>query len=72
MTDAKGELWKSWFRGEWGTTIREIIAEADPSIFDRQAIEGRVRAKGDRIRNAHRLFALVIFELWRLDYGAAP
>lgn len=57
-----------WFRGEWGVVMREILDDADPHLFDRAAVGDLMRSQEKGIANAHRIFALVIFELWRKEY----
>ena len=59
----------AWFADAWGGPMREILREADPALFDRQVIEGLIAGQERGYRNAHRLFALVIFELWRRAYA---
>jgi asparagine synthase (glutamine-hydrolysing) len=60
-----------WFRGDWGTYMREVLANADPTLFDRKAIQSFVTGQERGLANSHRLFALTIFELWRREYGAS-
>lgn len=60
----------SWFRGEWGTYVEEVLREADPAIFARPAIDRLIADQRRGRVNMHRLFALTIFELWRREYGA--
>jgi asparagine synthase (glutamine-hydrolysing) len=58
----------SWLQGQWGRYVERVLADADPRIFDpatvRELIDGQQRGYS----NAHRLFALVMFELWRREY----
>jgi asparagine synthase (glutamine-hydrolysing) len=58
----------AWFRGDWGRYMRDVLAEADPSLFDRKAIESLIAGQELGLVNSHRIFALVIFELWRREY----
>jgi len=58
----------TWFRGDWGRYMREVLAEADPALFDRDTIQGLIAGQEMGLVNSHRIFALVIFELWRREY----
>jgi len=58
----------TWFRGDWGRYMREVLAEADPALFDQGAIRSLIAGQEMGLVNTHRIFALVIFELWRREY----
>jgi asparagine synthase (glutamine-hydrolysing) len=58
-----------WLRGTWGSYFRDVLAEADSSIFDRTFVETLLRGQERRLNNGHRLYALLMFELWRRAYG---
>jgi asparagine synthase (glutamine-hydrolysing) len=60
-----------WFRGATGDAVETILAEADPSIFDRDTIRSLMRGQRKGRQNARRLFALTMFELWRREYGVS-
>jgi len=60
-----------WFRGEWGRFMQDVLQEADPGIFDRKVIHRLLARQRQGFSNAQRLFVLVIFELWRREYGIA-
>jgi asparagine synthase (glutamine-hydrolysing) len=57
--------------GKWKSFFREVLFDADQHYFNRNAVaklfEGQDRGRG----NAERLFALVLFELWRREYKIA-
>jgi len=57
-----------WFKGPWGTYMREVLSEADPALFDRKVIQSFVTGQERGFVNSHRLFALTLFELWRREY----
>jgi asparagine synthase (glutamine-hydrolysing) len=59
-----------WFQGEWGSYMREVLAEAPPTLFDQAAIRDVLRQQEKGRPNTQRLFALTMFELWRRHYGA--
>lgn len=59
----------SWLRqGAWRRFFRDVLLGSDNGLFNRQAL-ARVLDGQDRGRaNSERLFALVMFELWRREY----
>jgi asparagine synthase (glutamine-hydrolysing) len=59
----------AWLTGEWGTFLRDVLQSADPAIFRREAIDDLFAGHAKWGNQAHRLFALAIFELWRREYG---
>jgi len=62
-------LLASWLRqGAWRQFFRDVLLGSDNGLFNRQAL-ARVLDGQDRGRaNSERLFALVMFELWRREY----
>lgn len=58
----------AWFKQEWGTYMKGVLGEADPRLFNRQAIEHLLYLQAHGYSNHQRLFALTIFELWRREY----
>ncbi len=58
-----------WFRGDWGRFIEDVLSEADPALFDPPTVRSLVRGQSRGLANTQRLFALVMFELWRRHYG---
>ena len=58
-----------WFKGPWGRMFESVLAEADPALFDRRAIEQLIAAQRKGLANTNRLFALTLFELWRREYA---
>jgi asparagine synthase (glutamine-hydrolysing) len=59
----------SWFRGEWGDFMRQVLLEAPTELFEPSIIRSLVRGQQRGYSNTQRLFALVMFELWRREYG---
>ena len=57
--------------GPWHSYFREVLLGSDSKLFDRKAVgellDGQARGRA----NSERLFGLVMFELWRRDYGAS-
>ncbi|HEY4641950.1 MAG TPA: asparagine synthase (glutamine-hydrolyzing) [Thermoanaerobaculia bacterium] len=58
----------TWFKGDWGAFMRDVLRSADPALFDRRIIDGVIAGQERGLSNAHRIFALTMFELWRRDY----
>ncbi|MBC8488016.1 MAG: asparagine synthase (glutamine-hydrolyzing) [Bacteroidetes bacterium] len=58
-----------WFKGNWGTYFEQVLREADSSLFDQTVIRQLINYQRRGFLNSQRLFALVIFELWRRNYG---
>jgi asparagine synthase (glutamine-hydrolysing) len=57
----------AWFKGQWGAFFRDVLSE-DGSIFERSAVDRLVAGQHQGRSNMQRLFALVMFELWRREY----
>jgi asparagine synthase (glutamine-hydrolysing) len=58
---------QAWLAGEWGTMMRGVLAEADPDIFNREAL---TRLFESHLGNfSQRIFALTVFEMWRRTYN---
>ena len=58
-----------WFKGSWGTYFEQVLREADSNLFDQTIIRQLINYQRHGFLNSQRLFALVIFELWRRNYG---
>jgi asparagine synthase (glutamine-hydrolysing) len=59
---------EAWFAGEWGTMMRDVLAQADPALFQPQAITDLFDRQARTGNQLYRLFALTMFELWRREY----
>lgn len=59
----------AWFGGAWGRYLREVLDEADPSLFRRPVIDDLLAGQARGRPNMQRLYALAFFELWRRTYG---
>jgi asparagine synthase (glutamine-hydrolysing) len=59
----------SWFRGEWGVYMRQVLEEAPATLFAPAVIHGLVEGQRRGYSNTQRLFALVMLELWRREYA---
>ncbi len=58
----------SWLQnGPWGDYFREVLTGPD-ATFDRKAVEALLAGQSRGRTNSERLFALVVFELWRRHY----
>jgi len=59
----------SWFRGNWGTYMCEVLSQADPHLFDQATVHSFVLGQRKGRVNSQRIFALTMFELWRREYN---
>ena len=60
-----------WFRGTFGGFVAEVLADADRDLFDQRYLRRLMRAQRRGFINEDRLFALVMFELWRRTYAVS-
>jgi len=58
----------AWLAGEWGGLMRDVLASASDDLFRRAAIDDLLEGQRRFGNQAHRIFALMIFELWRNEY----
>ena len=61
----------SWFHGEWGNFMVEVLTQATPELFSQDAITELIRRQRQGARNGLRLFAITVFELWRRHYDVS-
>jgi asparagine synthase (glutamine-hydrolysing) len=61
----------AWYRGRWGSFMQEVLEGIDPGLFDRSYLRAMSDRQTGRMPNTQRLFALVVFELWRRAYRIA-
>jgi asparagine synthase (glutamine-hydrolysing) len=60
----------SWLREErWNRFFRDVLLDPLQTTFDHSAIADLFRGQARGRANGERLFALVMFELWRREYG---
>jgi asparagine synthase (glutamine-hydrolysing) len=58
-----------WLRSEPGLGyFREVLLESDNAFFSRKAVSALLDGQAKGRANSERLFALVMFELWRREY----
>ncbi len=62
---------REWFKGDWGNMMREILSEAPRDLFCPRFISSLLNGQKNGRSNGERLFALVLFELWRREYKVA-
>jgi asparagine synthase (glutamine-hydrolysing) len=61
-----------WFRGDLRDLAGDVLLARD-GLFRREAVEGLLREHAaSRADNGHRLWCLVMLELWRARYASAP
>jgi len=59
----------AWLQsGPWKAFFRETLLGADSTVFSREAVSGLLDGQARGRTNSERLFALVLFELWRREY----
>ena len=58
----------SWFKGECGIYIEAVLEKSDPRLFDQEVVQTLLYGQRHGYSNTQRLFALVMFELWRREY----
>jgi asparagine synthase (glutamine-hydrolysing) len=57
-----------WFKGEWGTFMKSVLFSND-SWFDHAMVTELIAGQERGLANTQRLFALMMFELWRKTYN---
>ena len=59
----------SWLRaGPWNAFFRDTLLGSDDTVFDRSVVSRLLAGQARGGGNSERLFALVLFELWRREY----
>jgi asparagine synthase (glutamine-hydrolysing) len=59
----------AWLKGGRFRELFHSVLLDQNSIFDRKVVEQLLKGQDRGLRNSDRLFALVIFELWRKEYA---
>lgn len=60
----------SWLQsGPWQSFFREVLLGSDNTLFNRKAVNTLLDGQAQGRANSERLFALVMFELWRREYN---
>jgi asparagine synthase (glutamine-hydrolysing) len=59
----------SWFRGEWLDYASSILSGVNPDWFDKNTVLEILKRHRMGMANSHRLFSLIMFELWRREYN---
>jgi asparagine synthase (glutamine-hydrolysing) len=59
----------AWLKkGTWRQFFYETLLESENPLFDRRSVKGLLDGQDKGRANSERLFALVMFELWRREY----
>jgi asparagine synthase (glutamine-hydrolysing) len=58
-----------WFEDEWGEFFREVLLGSNRDLFRQNTMEGLLAGQAKGRNNTVRLFGLVMFSLWRKEYG---
>jgi len=62
----------SWLQnGAWKQFFHETLLGSNDTLFNRQYVKGLLHGQARGRANSERLFALVLFELWRKEYGVS-
>lgn len=59
-----------WFQGPWKPLIHDLVATGSP-LFDKKAFSELLLTLQGSERGSHRLFQLIVLELWRREYNVA-
>ncbi len=60
----------TWLQqGPWLDFFKETLLDSPDSLFDKNAVAGLFEGQRKGYANSEKLFALVLFELWRKNYG---
>lgn len=60
-----------WLNGTWMPFFTEVLDQTDRRLFSRTMIDHLLQGQQKGYANTSRLFALVMFELWRRHYNIA-
>ena len=60
-----------WLKGAWGPYFEEVLRGLPPEFFNERFVSDLIRSQQRGYANTQRLFALLIFELWRRHYRIA-
>ena len=59
----------SWLQsGPWKAFFHETLLGSDNTLFERKAVSSLLQGQARGRANSERLFALLMFELWRREY----
>ncbi len=59
----------SWLQsGPWKAFFHDTLLGSDDTVFNREVVSGLLDGQARGRANSERLFALVLFELWRREY----
>jgi asparagine synthase (glutamine-hydrolysing) len=58
----------AWLRADWGEVCADVVMQCDRQLFNPKMIKGLLTGQRRGFSNTSRIFALVMFELWRRQY----
>lgn len=62
----------SWLdSGPWRDLFNDVLLGRGGCLFNKAVVEKMLNGQARGLRNSERLFALVLFELWRREYGVS-
>jgi asparagine synthase (glutamine-hydrolysing) len=63
---------KDWLKGgEWKDFFHDVLLSSENTTFNKKVVERLLDGQRKGRNNSERLFALVMFELWRRDYSVS-
>ena len=57
-----------WLKGSWGAYFEGILKGLPPELFNMRFVSDLIKSQQHGYANTQRLFALLMFELWRRHY----
>jgi asparagine synthase (glutamine-hydrolysing) len=60
---------QAWFKGEWGRYLKDVLTTNNGDLFDTRVIRELLNGQRTGFTNTHRLFALLMVELWRREHN---
>jgi asparagine synthase (glutamine-hydrolysing) len=57
-----------WLKGSWGPYFEEVLKGLPTELFNRRFVSDLIKSQHRGYANTQRLFALLMFELWRRHY----
>ena len=59
---------QSWLQGSWGSYVSDVLFDPSSTFFNGKAVRSLFEGQKRGYSNGERIFALVLFELWRRKY----
>jgi len=59
----------AWLKGSWGDFAADVLAQADGALWNKAMVGKLLAGLRQGLSHSARIFLLVMFELWRRQYG---